>query len=334
MRPGTADLRPLPRRVFRSFLAHRLGPMLPGSGDHPVDRLLVAGHPYHVVRAETDQTERSDVSSVAAVDTDDQTASARHHAELGDGHADQHRALAYRKLVHCHIFAVDRRQRHLDRTGELLQLLVRTDDGNPVGRHENGLGMRSIDTVTAPQDRNDRHAVAQTQVQLSEAAAYQRTVARHGQPGQMQMLRLRIGRTDDRAEFLLVQIGEEPFLETQELPFDPLPEQNQRQHHQSERNQRAEPGSAQMSHDRHQKHQRDENSQHDERHDQPVIESRIVPQRHEKPFAEVPQRERPQQRSHDEDGRRRRDQFAPETLELALDPRSVVARRDPDDAPQ
>ena len=59
-----------------------------------------------------------------------------------------------------------------------------------------------------------------------------------------------------------------------------------------------------MSHDRHQKHQRDENSQHDERHDQPVIESRIVPQRHEKPFAEVPQRERPQQRSHDEDGRR------------------------------
>ena len=249
-------------------------------------------------------------------------------------YADQHRALAYRKLVHCHIFAVDRRQRHLDRTGELLQLLVRTDDGNPVGRHENGLGMRSIDTVTAPQDRNDRHAVAQTQVQLSEAAAYQRTVARHGQPGQMQMLRLRIGRTDDRAEFLLVQIGEEPFLETQELPFDPLPEQNQRQHHQSERNQRAEPGSAQMSHDRHQKHQRDENSQHDERHDQPVIESRIVPQRHEKPFAEVPQRERPQQRSHDEDGRRRRDQFAPETLELALDPRSVVARRDPDDAPQ
>ena len=213
MRPGTADLRPLPRRVFRSFLAHRLGPMLPGSGDHPVDRLLVAGHPYHVVRAETNQTERSDVSSVAAVDTDDQTASARHHAELGDGHADQHRALAYRKLVHCHIFAVDRRQRHLDRTGDLLQLLVRTDDGNPVGRHENGLGMRSIDTVTAPQDRNDRHAVAQTQVQLSEAAAYQRTVARHGQPGQMQMLRLRIGRTDDRAEFLLVQIGEEPLLE-------------------------------------------------------------------------------------------------------------------------
>ena len=45
--------------------------------------------------------------------------------------------------------------------------------------------------------------------------------------------------------------GEEPLLETQELPFDPLPEQNQRQHHQSERNQRAEPGSAQMSHDRH-----------------------------------------------------------------------------------
>ena len=168
--------------------------MLPGSGDHPVDRLPVAGHPYQVVRAETDQTERSDVSSVAAVDTDDQTASARIMPNWATVMPISTERSPTENCVHCRILAVDRRQRHLDRTGELLQLLVRTDDGNPVGRHENGLGMRSIDTVTAPQDRNDRHAVAQTQVQPSEAAAYQRTVARHGQPGQMQMLRLRIGR--------------------------------------------------------------------------------------------------------------------------------------------